>query len=90
MKKIIVAIALSFITTFAFAANTPCSGKKGGISHCRSGKFVCNDGSVSRSKRVCDWEPRSERQQPKTVTLSDTQGTKKKDRVIRLPDPGKE
>ncbi|MGK4478707.1 hypothetical protein [Yersinia enterocolitica] len=32
----------------------PCSGSKGGISHCTSdGKFVCNDGSISRSKKVC-------------------------------------
>lgn len=37
----------------ANAANTPCSGKKGGVSHCASGKFVCNDGSISASKKVC-------------------------------------
>lgn len=36
------------------AANTPCSGSKGGISHCAGGKFVCNDGSISASKRICD------------------------------------
>lgn len=38
----------------AAAANTPCSGSKGGVSHCAAGKFVCNDGSISASKRVCD------------------------------------
>lgn len=32
---------------------TPCSGKKGGISHCSNGKFVCKDGSISASKKVC-------------------------------------
>ena len=37
----------------AEAANTPCSGKKGGISHCQNGKFICNDGSVSQSKKIC-------------------------------------
>lgn len=37
----------------AYAQNQPCSGKKGGISHCASGKFVCNDGSISASKRTC-------------------------------------
>ncbi|WP_413817102.1 hypothetical protein [Pusillimonas sp.] len=37
----------------AQAANTPCSGKKGGISHCAAGKFVCNDGSISGSKKIC-------------------------------------
>jgi hypothetical protein len=31
----------------------PCSGKKGGISHCSGGKFVCNDGSISKSKKTC-------------------------------------
>lgn len=34
-------------------ANTPCSGAKGGVHHCASGSFVCNDGSVSASKRIC-------------------------------------
>jgi endonuclease G len=36
--------------------NTPCSGKKGGISHCEGPKFVCNDGSTSRSKKSCSGE----------------------------------
>lgn len=35
------------------ASNTPCSGKKGGVSHCAGGRFVCNDGSVSASKKIC-------------------------------------
>ncbi|XDD44724.1 hypothetical protein AB3N58_17425 (plasmid) [Leptospira sp. WS60.C2] len=36
------------------AANKPCSGKKGGVSHCTSdGRFVCNDGSISSSKKKC-------------------------------------
>ncbi|WP_246870743.1 hypothetical protein [Kluyvera ascorbata] len=34
-------------------ANKPCSGKKGGISHCSGEKFVCNDGTISKSKKVC-------------------------------------
>ena len=37
----------------AFAANTPCSGHKGGISHCQGSTFICNDGSVSASKKNC-------------------------------------
>jgi hypothetical protein len=37
----------------AIASNTPCSGKKGGISFCQNGKFICNDGSISGSKKVC-------------------------------------
>ena len=31
----------------------PCSGKKGGIASCRGGKFICNDGTTSASKRIC-------------------------------------
>lgn len=28
--------------------------RKGGISHCTAGgKFVCNDGSISASKKTC-------------------------------------
>jgi hypothetical protein len=38
----------------AFAANTPCSQSKGGINYCENGRFICNDGSVSQSKRVCN------------------------------------
>lgn len=35
-----------------YAKNYPCSGKKGGVSHCTSdGKFVCNDGTISKSKK---------------------------------------
>jgi hypothetical protein len=33
--------------------NTPCSGSKGGVSHCSNGQFVCNDGSISGSTRPC-------------------------------------
>ena len=37
----------------AQATNYPCSGKKGGISHCQGRTFICNDGSVSGSKKNC-------------------------------------
>lgn len=37
----------------AHARNYPCSGKKGGVSHCQNGKFICKDGSVSGSKKIC-------------------------------------
>lgn len=47
-------LASAFIVASASAANTPCSGKKGGISHCQGRTFVCNDGSVSGSKRNCE------------------------------------
>lgn len=39
--------------SIAEARNTPCSGKKGGISHCENGKFVCKNGTISQSKQTC-------------------------------------
>ena len=42
-----------FGTQMAFATNTPCSGHKGGISRCQGSTFICNDGSVSASKKNC-------------------------------------
>lgn len=37
----------------AQAANTPCSRGKGGVAYCLDGKFICRDGSMSASRRVC-------------------------------------
>ena len=31
----------------------PVSAKKGGISHCDGNRFICNDGSISQSKKDC-------------------------------------
>lgn len=47
------AVLLSTTSLSADARNTPCSGKKGGVSHCSNGKFVCHDGSISKSKKIC-------------------------------------
>lgn len=57
MKTLLSLFALLIlITTQADAARgrQPCSGSKGGISHCTSeGGFMCNDGTLSQSKRYC-------------------------------------
>lgn len=45
--------AAAFLVQPSLASNTPCSGRKGGISHCQGSTFVCNDGSVSASKQNC-------------------------------------
>ena len=37
----------------SLAQNTPCSGKGGGIARCDGYKFVCNNGSYSKSKKDC-------------------------------------
>ncbi|ACB36540.1 conserved hypothetical protein [Leptothrix cholodnii SP-6] len=49
----LLAIALASTALGASATNQPCSGKKGGVSHCAGSTFVCNDGSISGSKKAC-------------------------------------
>ncbi|WP_309679468.1 hypothetical protein [Polaromonas sp.] len=52
MKKVgFILWALTLAT--ANAANYPCSKGKGGVSHCMGSYFVCNDGSISQSKKIC-------------------------------------
>lgn len=55
MKKMIVLLALCLATygPASLAQNKPCSGKKGGIAYCSNGKFMCKNGTLSRSKRRC-------------------------------------
>jgi endonuclease G len=57
MKKFFCVYVILFAVSFTVnAQNAPCSGKKGGISHCDEARFVCNDGSYSRSKKSCSGE----------------------------------
>ncbi|AYE47167.1 TPA: hypothetical protein ACGCQD_002695 [Escherichia coli] len=53
MKKLALILFMGTLVSFyADAGRKPCSGSKGGISHCTAGgKFVCNDGSISASKK---------------------------------------
>jgi hypothetical protein len=44
---------LCVLPGLATSANTPCSGKKGGIERCQGDTFICVDGSVSASKKSC-------------------------------------
>ncbi|WP_333661036.1 hypothetical protein [Acinetobacter sp.] len=56
MKQVALGLILLVgISTIADAGRgrQPCSGKKGGVSHCQGSQFVCNDGSVSASKKIC-------------------------------------
>ncbi len=55
MKKLGTYLFMGTLVSFyADAGRKPCSGSKGGISHCTAGgKFVCNDGSISASKKTC-------------------------------------
>lgn len=52
----VLAVSFLVVTSLAEAANYPCSGKKGGVSHCMGSLFICNDGSASQSKRNCSAE----------------------------------
>ncbi|EAT8925516.1 hypothetical protein FBQ61_16385 [Salmonella enterica] len=57
MRKLIFLVVSGMLFTAqadAARGRQPCSGSKGGIAHCTSdGHFVCNDGSLSQSKRFC-------------------------------------
>lgn len=48
-----VALVMLLGSSTALAANTPCSGRKGGIAGCDGELFLCNDGSISGSKKSC-------------------------------------
>lgn len=53
-KSLAIFVAIMLASSPAMAkGKQPCSGKKGGISHCSGGKFICKDGTVSASKKVC-------------------------------------
>lgn len=55
-KKVFVAMIVSicFVSYAEARGNQPCSKSKGGIKACTAeGKFLCNDGSISASKRKC-------------------------------------
>ena len=58
MKTIaICALLATSLAAFSLDADArgrePCSGSKGGVAHCSGTRFVCNDGSLSASKKVC-------------------------------------
>ena len=51
--RLLVTCSFLLAASLATAANTPRSGKKGGIDHCQGKTFICRDGSVSKSKKNC-------------------------------------
>ncbi|MEQ9721265.1 hypothetical protein ABQG65_08720 [Yersinia alsatica] len=53
LSILIVALTLT-AEADASRGRKPCSGSKGGVSHCTSdGRFLCNDGTISKSKKIC-------------------------------------
>lgn len=53
LRAALATLLLLALAPAAQATNYPCSGKKGGINHCQGSTFICNDGSVSGSKKNC-------------------------------------
>ena len=50
---LIVAAAAVVAAGPSAARNTPCSGKKGGVVGCQGEKFLCRNGTLSKSKQTC-------------------------------------
>lgn len=55
MKKLALILVIGALVSFMpMPGANPVLVRKGGISHCTAGgKFVCNDGSISASKKTC-------------------------------------
>jgi len=53
MKKSLLVLLMTITPFASHAGNLPCSGSKGGISHCEGSAFICNDGSSSSSQKDC-------------------------------------
>jgi len=87
MKKLILFLAFSVLFTIkadAARGRQPCSGAKGGIAHCTSdGRFVCNDGSLSQSKRFCSGYGASGNNQQVKPSVSVRKTQKKKATAVK-------
>lgn len=62
MNKAIFAVIAGCLLAISVSAEArgrkPCSGRKGGIAYCSGSKFVCRDGSLSQSRRICSGHDR--------------------------------
>lgn len=64
-------LLLLLLTSHVAAANYPCSGKKGGVARCDGASFVCNDCSISASKRNCAAERGEKASEPQIIGAGD-------------------
>lgn len=76
-RAAIALLVFAFASGVAGAANYPCSQSKGGVKHCDGEKFVCNDGSISASKRVCSVAKHGTRNAPKPENPLSSKSKKK-------------
>ncbi len=70
-------LVFAFASGTAGAANYPCSQSKGGVNYCDGAKFVCNDGSISASKRACSAAKHGTKDAPKPEKPASSKGKKK-------------
>ncbi|MFU6375901.1 hypothetical protein ACM792_12000 [Metapseudomonas otitidis] len=70
--RLLIPLALAFaaLSQPSYAGNTPCSGSKGGIARYDGDLFLCNDGSISGSKRSCSSYLGTSRTTPNQTTPS--------------------
>lgn len=52
-STLLISILMMAPVVQANAQNYPCSKSMGGVSHCKEGKFVYNNGKISQSKKTC-------------------------------------
>lgn len=85
MSSIVKSAIMALVASVALASTTaqakgrePCSGSKGGVSHCENGQFVCNDGSVSQSKRVCEGKTTKRKGELEVIRLAPPDSVDKK------------
>lgn len=87
-------LILLLLPLISVAGGTACSGKKGGISSCEGSQFVCNDGSISKSKKDCSSYVNDKSQQ-KAISVQSSPGTlanreitKKSNSIMKLDYSG--
>ena len=51
MKKLLIACVTLALVSVPLTVQA--KGRQGGVSHCAGDKFVCQDSSISKSKRIC-------------------------------------
>ncbi len=87
-------LILLLLPLISVAGGKPCSGKKGGVSSCEGSHFVCNDGSISKSKKDCSSYDNDKSQQKAIsvesipITLANPEITKRSDSILKLDYSG--
>ncbi|MFA7351671.1 MAG: hypothetical protein WC009_13000 [Methylotenera sp.] len=75
MARILIFLFLFLLAGLTQAnSRQPCDRGAGGISHCDGIKFICNDGRVSKSKKICTgYDKKSDKQRNRLKPEAETQ-----------------